>query len=51
MVNKRVIPSKKDECDGREDSIRLTVPPMGISILRYIEADTTPVKRTTKKVK
>ena len=51
MVNKRVIPSKKDECDGMEDSIRLTVPPMGISILRYIEADTTPVKRTTKKVK
>ena len=50
-VNKRIIPSKKDECDGREDSIRLTVPPMGITILRYNEADTTPVprKKSTKK--
>lgn len=44
-VNRRVIPSRKDECDGREDSIRLTVPPMGVTILRYTEADTTPKKR------
>lgn len=50
-VNKRVIPSKKDECDGREDSIRLTVPPMGVTILRYTEADTTPKKRTSAKTK
>ena len=42
----RVINSKKDECDAREDSIRLKVPPMGISILRYTDADTTPKKRT-----
>ncbi|MCM1308990.1 MAG: 1,4-alpha-glucan branching protein GlgB, partial [Butyrivibrio sp.] len=48
-VNKRVIPSKKDECDGREDSIRLTVPPMGVTILRYTEADTTPKKRDPSK--
>ncbi len=50
-VNKRVINSKKDECDGREDSIKLTIPPMGISILRYTEADTTPKPRTKKPVK
>ena len=50
-VNKRVIPSKKDECDGREDSIRLTVPPMGVTILRYTEADTTPKKRETSAAK
>ncbi|MBD5156727.1 MAG: 1,4-alpha-glucan branching protein GlgB [Butyrivibrio sp.] len=50
-VNKRVIPSKKDECDGREDSIRLTVPPMGVTILRYTEADTTPKKREASAAK
>ena len=50
-VNKRVIPSKKEECDGREDSIRLTVPPMGVTILRYTEADTTPKKRTASNAK
>ena len=50
-VNKRVIPSKKDECDGREDSIRLTVPPMGVTMLRYTEADTTPKKRETSAAK
>ena len=51
IVNKRVISSKKDECDGREDSIRLTVPPMGVSILRYTAADITPKKKeqTVKK--
>ena len=38
--NKRVIPSKKEECDGRENSITLTVPPMSVIVLRYTEADT-----------
>ena len=47
-VNKRVISSKKDECDGREDSIRLLLPSMGVSILRYTEADTTPKPREKK---
>lgn len=36
FVNPRLKVSKKDECDGFEDSIRIKVPPMGISILRYI---------------
>ncbi len=31
-VNPRVKNSKKDECDARADSIRITVPPMGISV-------------------
>ena len=33
-VNPRVKPSKEDECDERENSIRITVPPLGISIFR-----------------
>lgn len=33
-VNKRVKPSKKDECDKREDSIRITVAPLSISIFK-----------------
>ncbi len=36
FVNPRLKVSKKDECDGLDDSIRIKVPPMGISILRYI---------------
>ena len=31
-VNPRVKASKKEECDGRPNSIRIKVPPMGISI-------------------
>ena len=36
-INRRVKTSKKDECDGREDSIRITVPPLGISVFRCTE--------------
>ena len=42
VVNKRTFVSVKDECDGREDSIRILLPGMGVSVLRYIPADTTP---------
>ncbi|SHN01683.1 1,4-alpha-glucan branching enzyme [Anaerosporobacter mobilis DSM 15930] len=31
-VNPRLKYSKKDECDGRENSIQITVPPLGISV-------------------
>lgn len=34
--NPRLKVSKKDECDGFEDSVRIKVPPMGISVFRYI---------------
>lgn len=32
IVNSRVIPSKDDECDGREQSIKITLAPLSISI-------------------
>lgn len=32
LINRRVKLSKKDECDGRENSIRITVPPLGIAV-------------------
>lgn len=35
-TNPRVKPSDESECDGRENSIRFTVPPLGISVMRYI---------------
>jgi len=35
-LNKRVKQSKKDECDGRENSICITVPPLGLTILKYM---------------
>lgn len=31
-VNPRLKQSKEDECDGRDDSITITVPPLGVSI-------------------
>lgn len=37
VVNKRIIPSAATEWDGRDNSITITVPPMGISIFRYSE--------------
>ena len=45
-VNKRIISSKKEEIDGRPDSIRITVPPMGVSIFKY-----TPVTKAKKPTK
>ena len=36
VINRRVIASKAEACDGRTDSIRVNVPPMGVSILRYV---------------
>ena len=41
--NKRVKTSKKSECDGFEDSIEITVPPMGIAVFTCTE-DKLPVK-------
>ncbi|MGN0480446.1 MAG: 1,4-alpha-glucan branching protein GlgB, partial [Lachnospiraceae bacterium] len=35
-TNPRVKTSDESECDGRDNSIRLTVPPLGISVMRYI---------------
>ena len=44
VLNKRAKQSKKSECDGREDSIEITVPPMGISVFSC-----TPQKTAVKK--
>lgn len=33
--NTKVLSAKKDECDGRKHSIRITVPPMGIAVFSY----------------
>ena len=38
FINPRLKMSKVDECDGLDNSIRIKVPPMGISIFRYIPA-------------
>ncbi|MBQ9766002.1 MAG: 1,4-alpha-glucan branching enzyme, partial [Lachnospiraceae bacterium] len=36
-TNPRLKLSKKEECDGRIDSITLKLPPMGVSILKYTQ--------------
>jgi 1,4-alpha-glucan branching enzyme len=37
-VNPRAKQSKKEKCDGREDSIRVTIPPLGISVYQCTKA-------------
>ena len=37
FVNDKPVRSEKDECDGREDSIRIKVAPMAVSLFRYSE--------------
>lgn len=34
-TNARMIPSKLDECDGREESIRITIAPLAVSVFEY----------------
>ena len=46
ILNKRAVSSKKDECDGRADSIRLTLPPLGVIVLDY--TNTVAKKGNTK---
>lgn len=47
--NKRVKTSKKSECDGFEDSIEITVPPMGIAVFTCTEGKPTAKKGRAKK--
>jgi len=35
-VNSRIKNSKEDECDDKKDSITITVPPLGISVFRFV---------------
>ena len=44
MRNKRAKLSKRSECDGRKNSIEITVPPMGIAVFTC-----TPEKAPVKK--
>lgn len=39
FVNSRLKQSKTDECDGREESIRVNVPALSISIFKFSKAD------------
>lgn len=39
FVNSRLKQSKTDECDGREESIRVNVPALSISIFKFTKAD------------
>ena len=39
FVNSRLKQSKTDECDGREDSIRINIPSLSVSIFKYSKAD------------
>lgn len=44
-INKRAKRSKKEECDGRKNSIKVTIPPLGISIYK---CKPSKVRKTTK---
>lgn len=46
-VNPRLKQSKANECDGRDDSIQMTVPPLGVSIFTCTQLP--PAKNETKK--
>lgn len=35
-VNSRIKNSKEEECDGKKNSIFITVPPLGISVFRFV---------------
>lgn len=39
FVNPRLKQSKTDECDGRPESVRINVPALGITVLKYSKAD------------
>lgn len=40
-INKRVKKAKLDECDARKHSIRIIVPPLGITVFKYLESENT----------
>ena len=54
-VNARIKNSKVEICDGKRDSITITVPPLGISVLRFIpftqEDEVKLIKETVAKPK
>lgn len=48
VVNPRVKASKEEECDDRNDSIKINVAPLSLSVFAYA-GENTPVKRVQKK--
>lgn len=38
VINKRIKSSKKEKCDFKEDSIKVNIPPLGVSIFNCIKA-------------
>ncbi len=51
FVNSRLKQAKKEECDGREYSITLKVPPMGMTVLKYIPSEEEVVDNKSAKTK
>ena len=51
VLNRRAKRSKKSECDGREDSIEITVPPMGIAVFSCTEEKAPVKEKATEKEK
>ena len=51
VLNRRAKRSKKSECDGREDSIEITVPPMGIAVFSCTEEKAPAKEKATEKEK
>lgn len=52
FINPRVKPSKAEECDDRENSVRIKVPALGMTVLRYIPiAEKAVEKKEEKTVK
>lgn len=52
VSNKRVKVSKNEPCEGRENSITITVPPMGVSVFtctQVVEEEVKPVKKEVVK--
>ncbi len=47
--NRRVKSSKKSECDGLEDSIEITVPPMGIAVFSCTEGKVKKERKASSK--
>jgi 1,4-alpha-glucan branching enzyme len=50
-VNPRAKQSKKETCDGREDSIRVTIPPLGISVYQCTKAAPSKKAKTSPEEK
>lgn len=54
FINNRLKSCKADECDGRDYSIRIKVPPLGVSVFKIIpvaepEKKEAPIKKSTTK--